>query len=63
MRFEALKQQVGRNLKKDVRHEEYDEGGVELVAFRIHMKVGLETEDGGIGDVDSVEESKKVEYR
>ena len=75
-RAELLQEEVGRDFEQDIRNEamvafstcqrirsrlglQDDEGGV--VISTIEVQLFLETEDSGIGNVDSVQEGKEVE--
>lgn len=52
MRLEALEENVGGDLEKDVWHEEDDEGGIVFCLFE--AKLFRETKNIGIGDIDTV---------
>lgn len=51
MRLELLEQDIARDLEKNIRHEEDDEGVVVFMAFQ--LKVGVHARNLGICDVDS----------
>lgn len=59
MRLDSLEQQIRRHLDDDVADEEDRERDCIRVAFD-HVEITLQAGDGGLPDVDSVEEGEEV---
>ena len=51
VRAEALQQDVGRDLKEDIRNKEDDEGGVVLIFLNTEFELRRQAVDVGIGNV------------
>jgi len=58
-RAELLQEEVGWDFEQDIRNEEDGEGGVVFIIDEVQLF--LETEDGCIGDVYSIQEGEEVE--
>lgn len=61
MRFQSLEDDVRRDLKDHIRYEEDHERSLVLVTNE--LKVFCKTENGGIGDIGSVEKREEIEHR
>lgn len=59
MGFQFLEDNVGRDLEHNVWNEEDGQGIVVLRIFEVELI--LQAENGGIGDIGTVEKSKEVE--